>query len=116
MSIRGLNACAPSHRRGDELVGSGASFGPDPGRRLAVIQVPTGRIFLEHFAGDSRVQQNVVKHPVIDALRADVTQLRQQLTAARAEIAALTASRDIAIRMSVWGGRRHVDGRVRDER
>ena len=62
------------------------------------------------------MQKDIVKHPVIDTLRAEVTQLRQQLTAARAEIAALIAARDIAVRMSVWGGQRVTIPSARDEK
>ena len=52
--------------------------------------------------------QNVVQHPVITELRHQVAQLQQELTTARAENAALTAARDVAIRMSVWGTGRRV--------
>ena len=61
------------------------------------------------------MQQTVIRHPLIDALRAEVAQLRQQLTTADAEIQALRAAREIAVRMSVWGGQR-VTIATRDEK
>ena len=48
----------------------------------------------------------IFDHPVIRDLQCQVDSLQQQLTAARAEAAALRVARDVAIRLSVWGGRR----------